>query len=325
MNPVTSGTHPGPPVRPTDDDLNAILLQSSRSERRAVAWTIGFLSIVTVYFAALNAYILVKAAPRQYRLQFEKPVDAIGHYAVGVRWTSGGPAAPRVLIDGVTVPEANEHGRPNVVVSLNRASFLNVRVGASTSAGNHEGELLFRRIDGPAELPSVLRTPILVNVSAGVWNNWFVLRYWLIVVIVCLLLLYAFCYWYFPAPEGKLLISAFDRSSSTPVDLRMSRIAWFLPWKRSTLPLKHLLLNAGVPRHLAVNGEIAFVETHMVPQLSVFTSRIAMRVGSIGTGHRVERATLRQFSGFSVMYSNIAFVIGSDREPKPIYFTYMKV
>ena len=238
---------------------------SRRTGIRTVVLTGAFLSLSTLYFGGVNAYLLMHAKPRPFVLSFQQVGNEqlAGTYHARLEWKDmegRNVVRPTVLLDGLPVAEiSHSSAGARQDFSLTQTVMVQIDVPPLCATGNHSGRLVFERAGGPDLLPVQLETPVAVEVTGGFWTSWFLLRNWLIFASVVGLVLYLLCMVFFPPPTGSLAILR-NGSSKPNVGLRMSASAWFLPWRRSSLPLSSIWKKAGIKAVSGVDGEIWFLE-----------------------------------------------------------------
>jgi hypothetical protein len=173
-----------------------------------------------------------------------------------------GVQRPVVRIDGEIVPaQPASPGSGAPVLDIHRASEVSIQVLGATPAGTHSGSLVLERVSGAGSLPRTLTTRITVEVTGGFWRSWFLLRDWLLFVVVLAVLLYGFCLWNFPPPSGFLGLCEADGRQIGPIQirLRLRRVAWLLPWERSTVPLGWVWKHSAAKFTLNPRGEMVFL------------------------------------------------------------------
>ena len=258
-----------------EDRRAASQAASTRKAIRTVMLTGTFLALSTLYFGGVNAYLLMHARPRPFVLSFEQlgSEQLAGTYHARLEWkemAGRNVVRPTVLLDTLPVAEtshssAGAHGD----FSLNRTVMVQIDVPPLCTTGNHSGRLIFERVGGPDLLPPQLETPVAVEVTGGFWTSWFLLRDWLIFASVVGLVLYVSCICFFPPPTGSLAIFRGYGSPKRKAGLPMPASAWFLPWRRSSLPLSYIWKKAGVRGVSRVDAEIWFLDRDSSPMLLI--------------------------------------------------------
>jgi len=261
--------------RKMDEDRRAASqAASTRKAIRTVMLTGTFLALSTLYFGGVNAYLLMHARPRPFVLSFEQlgNEQVAGVYHARLEWEPMGRrevVRPTILLDGLPMAEASHSSAgAHQDFSLTQTVTVQIDVPPLCTTGNHSGRLIFERVGGPDLLPAQLETPVAVEVTGGFWTSWFLLRDWLIFASAVGLVLYLSCVWFFPPPTGSLLIYRYS-GSRRKVGLPMPASAWFLPWRRSSLPLSYIWKNAGVKAVPRVNAEIWFLDRDSSPMLLI--------------------------------------------------------
>ncbi len=269
--------------RPTS---RPVLAEARRREAINLRWLVGLLVALTVYFGVLNLLVLLRMQPRPFRLELES-----SHYALTM------PGTRLLLVwdplDGAQTP-ADQSTRPLVRVgsvdmtpvapeSLSTAQGVPVQGPTDvavvfqprTTVGRHEGKLVLA-------LPGVAAAdwptcPISVEFSGNPWRVWFILRTWLVVLIVLAAAVHGLCLMLFPAPSGHLLVHR-SLSSVTPhatsavqksVTLTLRPSARLFPWQRASLSLTTLLEQGGAGALNCPEGTLWFTAPRTAPVLLV--------------------------------------------------------
>jgi hypothetical protein len=256
--------------RKKDEDRRA----ASQAAVRTVMLTGTFLALSTLYFGGVNAYLLMHARPRPFVLSFEQlgSEQLAGTYHARLEWkemAGRNVVRPTILLDGLPMTEASHSSAgAHQDFSLTQTLTVQIDVPPLCTTGNHSGRLIFERAGGPDLLPPQLETPVAVEVTGGFWTSWFLLRDWLIFASVVGLVLYVSCICFFPPPTGSLAIYRYG-SARRKAGLPMPASAWFLPWRRSSLPLSYIWKKAGFGGVSRVDGEIWFLERDLSPMLLI--------------------------------------------------------
>lgn len=234
-----------------------------RRQVRFAGFLVGVLALLTAYAVALNVAVLYQSVPSPYTLDLESGLvpDAAASYSASVRWRvpadAPGVSHPAVFLGNRAIPVGSGFQAAGVPVE---GHALSIRP-ESASSGTHEGDLVFTRRGSNKELPEEVTLPIRVRVTSGFWSSWFVVRDWLILASLVCACVYLFCVVVFPAPSGELhvLVSSAGHTRHCRLPLQRPRLAWLLPWRRSTLSLSRLLRDARSP--VLARGEIQFVSS----------------------------------------------------------------
>jgi hypothetical protein len=237
-----------------------------RKEIRMVMLTGTFLAICTLYFAGVNAYLLVHAKPRPFTLSFEQSASEhlAGLYHARIEWESmqkREAVRPKVFLDGAALAEErHQSAGADRDFSLSKTIRVEIDVPSGCATGLHRGRVVFDRAGGPEVLPAQLSTPVTIQVTGGFWTSWFLLRSWLILAALLGSTLYLYCVYYFPRPTGSLAILQRNGSSERPnrVILRMPFSALFLPWRRSSVTLSSVWKQARMKPASQFSGEVVF-------------------------------------------------------------------
>jgi hypothetical protein len=251
-------------------------LEVQRKERRLLSVAAWVLLAGTVYFLLLNIIAIGHSAQKiSYNLEIEKSLSSssIGNAKLYMSWKNAGSAIqPSLIIDGrILVPTDSSAA---ILVKTSSTHQIDVEVPYGCKAGIHEGTLYTFRDENDNNLLMGHSVPVSVEISASIWNNWFILRDWLIFAFISIVIVYLFCVLSFPRPRGKII---FEDSLETQIvtrsriPLKMRRSAWLMPWHRSSLSLRDILKKAGIPVPANFNAEIYFVYQNYAPYLLTFT------------------------------------------------------
>jgi hypothetical protein len=297
-----------------------------------VILTVAFLAICTLYFAAVNAYLLFHATPRPFSLTFEQPGNEQfnGTYHAWLDWEPRQEhelVRPKVLLDGVALTEAPRSGNSSDHdLSLAQAVKVEIDVPQSCTTGLHRGNVVFDRVSGPDMLPARLATPVTIEVTGGFWTSWFLLRNWLILAGLMGSVLYAYCVFCFPRPTGSLAILRCSGSSTKPnrVALRMPFSALLLPWRRSSAPLASVWKQARMNPGSQVDGEVAFWFSD-VPVLIVHWRRapgaLTRKMTDCYDLSEVEAEDFVSCGAVDIMRENVVYKLGVS-ESDYVLFSY---
>ena len=137
---------------------------------------------------------------------------------------------------------------------------MRIVVPPSASLGEHDGQFVLERAEGPDSLPQVLLVPVRVQVTGGWWSSWAILRNWLILAVFAWGCWYGICLLAFPRPSGEVAVrriaAGMDVMHHIHLGLGLARI--LRPWTRSTVDLDRIWKKAQVP-HVPVSGRIEFM------------------------------------------------------------------
>lgn len=267
------------------------MLYLRRREMRAAAWIAAILLALTMYFGALNALLLYREYPKPFGLKLSqsKGSQLVASYRPAIIWRShagyqGVVRRPILLLGGARIPSASSrrHGS-DPMIGLDQLAELRIVVPSGTTPGLHQGRLLLDRVSGDPDLPEQLSQAVKVGVIGGFWSSWWLFGSWLIVMLIFLTLFYAFCVWMFPRPAGRIYVQ--QSGGTIPrkghVELKMRRLAYLMPWKRSSVPLRTIAKRAALPHFDLPAGSLEF-RTRDIPYLDwtgVTTSCRPLRLG----------------------------------------------
>ena len=253
------------------------LLSIRRREMRAAAWIASILIALTVYFGVLNAVLLYREYPQPFGLELSQPsgLHLVASYRPAILWRShadyhGVVKRPTLLLGGAQIPSASaRRSRTDPVIGLNQLSQLRIVVPADTTPGLHEGRLLLDRVSGDPDLPEHLSQPVKVGVVGGFWKSWRLFGGWLVGVLIFFCLFYLFCMWMYPRPSGTIYLEQYGGTSSrkSHVALKMRRLAYLMPWKRSSVPLRTIAKRAALPHFDLRAGSLEFRMRGIPPYL----------------------------------------------------------
>lgn len=253
-----------------------------RQEANRIRLLYGALALLTLYFGALNLFVLLRMQPRPFRLELESSRYSL--QTPGARlaldWTplvSEGRAVPDpirpIVVGGDAVLKP---GQPVEVASLRRQSddgnfAINVEFPPRATPGRHVGQLTL-------ELPNVKRElwpscPVIVEFTDSPWRVWFILRTWLIAALVMAGIIHGLCLVLFPAPSGTLVVRRMAAviapvalgGGQRALRLVQGRASYLFPWKRSNVPLSTALNRAGAGSEAVPAGTLWFPVAGMSP------------------------------------------------------------
>ncbi len=305
--------------------------KATRLESYVVCVIVSFLSLLTLYFAMINAYVLRNAIPAPYRLTFDVPsAGAEASYAAVVSWRADPGSArivrPIVTLDGQTVPDNQAAGR--VEVRLRKSHEIRVDVPMNSAAGRHEGQLVLTRISGPTDLEPSLTLPLRVDVEASLWNNWFILRNWLGVTAGVSALLYVVCIAFFPAPAGTIILrddAEKKRVRRLRVPLRVRTIAWLFPWWRSTVPLSWVWRRAGIGSRPPFGSLVFYTSDLPILIGAKCPARATLKIGNsaypLGD---IECSAERPVGAVEVVFQEKCFEYREDPAHPPVHLAFRR-
>jgi hypothetical protein len=297
-----------------------------------VMLTGAFLAVSTLYFAGVNAYLLVHAKPRPFTLSFEQPASERlpGWYRARLEWEpmrNRELVRPWVLLDGVALTEAPPRDAgTRRDLSLAQTVQVEIDVPPDCTTGLHRGRVVFDRVGGPGVLPAELSTPVAVEVTGGFWSSWFLLRNWLILAAGVGAVLYLYCVFYFPRPAGWLVILQYAGGVPRPnkVVLRMPASARFLPWRRSSVPLASIWKQARMKPASQVQGEVVFWFPN-VPVLLIHWRRtpeeLTRKITDCYALSEVDLADFVPCGPLDIMRENVVYKQGIS-ESQSVMFSY---
>lgn len=253
-----------------------------KQEANRIRLLYGALALLTLYFGALNLFVLLRIQPRPFHLELESSRYSL--QTPGARlsldWTpvvSDGravtdPIRPIVFGgDAVLKP-----GQPVEVASLRRQSddghiAINVEFPPRATPGRHVGQLTLELPGVKPELwPSC---PVIVEFTDSPLRVWFILRTWLIAALVMAGIIYFLCLVLFPAPSGTLVVRRMAAAiapvaaggGQRALRLVQGRASYLFPWKRSNVPLSTALNRAGAGSAAVPAGTLWFPVAGMSP------------------------------------------------------------
>lgn len=305
-----------------------------RTEVRLVFAVFALLVVLTGYFAVLNVYVLLGAAPNPYTLRFEVPTgtEESATYGVHVEWDETGLREPvhrpRLLLNGrFPLPNHPESGSPPTV-ALGGVHTIEIQVPPGTDSAVHRGKLVLERVAGSTAFPGRLDSPVVVGVSGSVWQNWFVLRDWILMMLALGGFLYILCLLAFPAPSGSLLFQDDLSPSRVPVavvPLRTRNLAWFAPWKRSSISIRWIWKRARIQLPLQIQGEMMFL-TRSIPVLVVHAARrgVIFEKGHGGDRDPLECEGAQPCDAIDVMFEQGCYSYADPSDGTRILFSYRR-
>jgi len=246
-----------------------------RQEKRLVAFAALVLFCGTIYMAALN-FIAIGISPSNipFKLEIDHnlPIPATVNPKLFISWRGDKDLVrPVLLLDKrEEIPVDSAEG---IRVSMDTRHQLYVNIPRRCGAGTHQGKLIvFQTEIADGSLPGH-SVPVSVEVSGSLWRNWFILRDWLLFSFLLLIIMYLFCMAIFPRPSGNIVFedpfgTHLVRRPKVPMKVRTS--AWFMPWRRSSIPFKAIWKAAGVRVPLRTEGEISFLFSNIPPFLLQF-------------------------------------------------------
>lgn len=252
------------------------MLYIRRREMRTAAWIAAILVALTGYFGALNAYLLYREYPHPFGLKLSQAAGShlVASYRPAIMWRSHSDyrdvRRPILLIGDERVPFASaRRNESDPVIGLDQLAELRIVVPSDATPGLHEGRLLLDRISGDSDLPEHLSQPVKVGVVGGFWNSWRLFGGWLVGMVIFLCLFYLFCVWMYPRPFGTIY---FQQHGGTigrrcHVSLKMQRLAYLLPWRRSSVPLRAISRRAALPYFNIPGGSLEFRMRGIPPYL----------------------------------------------------------
>ncbi len=311
----------------------AELWAGARRQERLFARGIGVLcALGTLYFGAANAYLIFKAQAPPLQLSFERPAGTDARYLATIAWHAleGGkrPVRPVLRLAGVQIPETGAMNAEGAEISLSEAQELRIDVPREAAPGDHRGDLVLTRAGGDLGVPQTLSAPISIEVTAGFWTSWFLLRDWFILAFVLGAIGYIACVVVFPVPSGKLIFAVIRDGSVRTGRVALSRhpLALFLPWLRSSLPLAYLGRLAGLPQMARMHGQIEF-QFPGLPLLLVegasAGSQVRQAPGSGGAVEELDASEFRPASPIVIMYDAI-FSFGRQGDSEEVRIQYLK-
>lgn len=248
-----------------------LLAMVKKREIRLISLIVCLLALVTLYFAVLNVVIILKREAEPYTLALNAPAGMPGEarYALSVFWepmagSKEETIRPRLMLDGQRqLPDhlSSEEAAPSI--DLKDGHRLGIDVPEECTSGEHKGSIVLDKIAGHESLPEQHKIPVFVAVTGGIWHSWFLLRNWLLFLVVVAVLLYFFCLVKYPLPKGKLLFYNSLDGIEAPTRLPRQRRSWVFPWLRSTVPLGKIVTKAGMPRPWRMQASIDFLLPNM--------------------------------------------------------------
>ena len=275
-----------------------LLTLARRQNALNIRWLYVGLVLLTVYFLVLNFFLLFEIQPRPLRLDMASSHYALDTPGAALHLTWAPLNGTEVPEDPTLVTAPPAVIRPRVMVGeqelLPDAADAD---GTGTSAGTSTGvpvqgpvtvEVVsppdVTPIDHTGTLTLVLpgvtaenypTCPIEVSYTENPWRVWFMARTWLAVAVVLFAATYLLCVILFPVPAGQLHVSgslstltyAGEDTSGRPIRLRVDRLAWWFPWRRSRLSLTGVLDQGGIGSANCPPGTLWFPERGRAPIL----------------------------------------------------------
>lgn len=246
------------------------MARDAKNEKKLLKIAGFSLLVLTLYFGVANFIVIIRNAPQPYKFMVEA-VNSNDYYTATLIWNETNSAEniirPAIIInDGITMQQSVP-----VPIEFNKEYKISISIPENCTLANHKGIIALKSLESKNSglPPKEIRLDIEVN--GGWWNAWFVLRNWLIVSIIIMALIYLACIIFFTKPFGKIRFTEpemkFLKVSPTDVELKMMPVAWFLPWRRSTVPLKWIWKEAGILGVLPDSGEILFIWKSIAPMI----------------------------------------------------------
>jgi hypothetical protein len=279
-------SHPEPPSTVHDParEVQQRLRLDERKKALAAVAVFALCLLLTAFFFTLNAIVLVRSTPHPYRLDMDFP-GGIPHgtaYDIELRWVQDDSDSfiqrPSVFVtyEGRNVDESPLTPGQSIPVQLGQQLGIHVLVHGNVPSGLHKGEVHLIRREGPESLRNVV-LPVEISVENRPWSNWFLLRNWLLLVMVVGAIAYLICVLVFSRPHGRLVITRFDNTvpigdgsserAGRVVPLKMNCSAWLFPWRRSVVEFSSVLRRVEPQASQGIRGEIWFSGKAMPPTL----------------------------------------------------------
>lgn len=244
-----------PEVEPLEIDFSA--------ERNTFAAILAVLLAVTAIVGFFNHRMLERGRglsspfsielrsalrePASYRVDVDwtsTPVDAVGQLPVVV---VGGEPIGRVGAGGVLELEVPEASRPMKPVEMG------LRVGEAVVPGSYVGQIRFVPAVGPgATRASEFQFPLSITVP-GPWEEWFLLRDWLLLASGVLFATWLCALFLWPAPRGRLRFLYHGQGvgwRDDEVPLRQGVLGFLFPWRRCIVDVSALVRRRSWGREL---------------------------------------------------------------------------
>lgn len=324
---MSSASYPRP-VQPAGDgtpegtSVVDAMAEDTRLQLKMALWVVAIAVVTTLYFFLLNAWLLYKAQPEPYTLHFDHPPGVSADYGVFMQWEPGPGDAqhptihPKLLLNG---SELSERSDRKVNVSVNDPPKVTIKIPNDTTGGEHRGTMMFERIDGAG--PSSLQSPISLGIEASLWQNWFVVARWLVLVGIAYVLFYVFCLYYFPLASGTLNVWVPNSGRSTPRRVRMNPplLRFLMPWIRGQQSLYKLLRRAKAPAMAVVPARIIFFSRGMPMMLPSRDARRKLLKSSADAEADAMPEVppvedRRRLGGIEIMSGFTAYSVGSEAE-----------
>lgn len=177
---------------------------------------------------------------------------------------------PLIVLNGTdTLQESANSGRP---VTIDREISLALIVPKDCTPIAHTGEIRYQSLSGNPEIRSGYPITVAIPVSDSFWENWHLTKTYILVIILVLTLLYIGAAIANPRPYGKILFTAPQRGRhghQRVVRLRMPRIGWLIPTRRSRVSLRRVFRQAGVSVPFLIDAELIFLQRTSPPYLHI--------------------------------------------------------
>lgn len=314
-----------PAVRPskTEEQLDAKLFAEGRKTPTRLAAAIGAgLVVFTLYFGIVNAWILMHAEPGPFRLIVENPRGPTPRaiYRTSLTWQpiagQDKPVRPIVTLNGFSAADRR------AMVKVGEPAEVQIIVPPSATLGEHSGQLVLERAEGPDSLPQTLLVPVRVEAIGGLWRSWAVLRNWLIFAAVAWGLWYCICVAAFPRPSGELFVRrlAAGLDAKHHVHLGLSLSGILLPWTRGTVDLDRVWKKACVGP-LPLRGRMEFMVPG-VPQMWLLVQSKRISVSRLGPAQLPEPDVQYPVAGPAELMGERHWMVRVENPPQTIIIQY---